>query len=299
MLKSLIKQILTILIIYTPVKTTIQKIIIKRGHHLKKKSYIFGVIENIYWQKYFCHINDPYLQRNITSKSLSNGNGIKWAKIYSKNPPSNFQELNRNKVGKMSAFKANPIHFEIYKFIKKNNYNNSKTAIIQIGSCSGSDLFFFYNYFKEIKYISTDINNEILNFQRIKINNKKFIFYKCYAEEIDKCIQKYCGNIKNIVIFSSGTLQYVNPFFLSKMRINLSKIYNKKINLFITEPIIKFNVDSFYYKSICLGHYSFSHNYSKYFNKFKLKKRLIISPYLNGNDVRHFYSHYEFFLSKI
>ena len=44
---------------------------------------------------------------------------------------------------------------------------------------------------------------------------------------------------------------------------------------------------------------SFSHDYSKYFNKFKLKKRFIISPYLNENSVKHFYSHYECFLSKI
>ena len=81
MLKSLVKQILTILIIYTPVKSTIKKIIIKRGHHSKKSSYIFSVIENIFWNEYFCQINDPYLQRNITSKSLLNGNGIKWAEI--------------------------------------------------------------------------------------------------------------------------------------------------------------------------------------------------------------------------
>ena len=63
---------------------------------------------------------------------------------------------------------------EIYNFIKKNELNNSKTSLIQIGSCFWIR---FFSYFKKIKYISTDINNEIINFQRkISKRKKNFIF---------------------------------------------------------------------------------------------------------------------------
>lgn len=301
MLKRLIKKIVTFLIIYTPAKEIISKIIIKRGYHLKKPIYFFKVLENIFWEKYFCKIKNPYIQREITNKSLLNGNGEKWAKIYFDKAPKNFNELKKIKVGKISGIDASPIYREIYNFIKKNELNNSKTSLIQIGSCSGSDLLFFENYFKKIKYISTDINNEIINFQKKNIKKKKILYFKCYADEINKCIEKHCQDSKNLIIFSIGSLQYVNPFFLKKMHSNLTKKFNKKINLFINEPILNFKNKDSTNESLCKGSFSFSHNYDGYFKKFKLKKKLIISPYSDSenNYIKHYYSNYEFFLSKM
>ena len=172
MLKRLLKKILTALVIYTPAKEVLSKIIVKRGYHWKKTNYFFRVIENIFWEQYFCKINNPYVQRELTNKSLLNGNGEKWAEHYFKKSAKNFKELKKIKVGKLIAFKEVPIYKEIYNFIKRGNLNNQKTSIIQIGSSSGSDLIFLNNYFKKIKYISTDINDEIINFQKkiLKIN---------------------------------------------------------------------------------------------------------------------------------
>ena len=50
MLKGLIKKIVTFLIIYTPAKEILSKIIIKRGYHQKKQIYLFKVLENIFWE---------------------------------------------------------------------------------------------------------------------------------------------------------------------------------------------------------------------------------------------------------
>ena len=270
MLQRLIKKILILLIIYTPVKEILLKIIIKRGYHWEKTNYFFKVLENIFWEQYFCKIKNPYFQRELTSKSLLNGNGEKWAKKYFKKSPKNLKELKKKRVGNLSALKAIPIHQEIYNFIKKENLNNSKTSIIQIGSSSGSDLIFLNNYFKKTRYISTDINDEIINFQK-NIKNK-FLYFKCYADEINNCIKKYCRDSNNLIIFTNGSLQYVNAFFLKKMHLNLTKNYNKKINFFINEPILSSRYINVSYKSMCKGGFSFSHNYDKYFNKFRLKK---------------------------
>ena len=57
---------------------------------------------------------------------------------------------------------------------------------------------FFYKLFPNINYISTDINDEILNFQKAKYNYKNFNFYKCHAEDIDKCFEKTHYGYKRI-----------------------------------------------------------------------------------------------------
>ena len=84
------------------------------------------------------------------------------------------------------------------------------------------------------------------------------------------------------------------------MHLNLTKNI-KKINLFINEPILNFKNKDFTNKSLSKGNFSFSHNYDNYFKKIKLKKKLIISPYSvsENNYIKHYYSNYEFFLSKI
>ena len=65
MLQRLIKKILILLIIYTPVKEILLKIIIKRGYHWEKLIISLKFLENIFWEQYFCKIKNPYFQRRI------------------------------------------------------------------------------------------------------------------------------------------------------------------------------------------------------------------------------------------
>ena len=112
-----------------------------------------------------------------------------------------------------------------------------------------------------MNYISTDVNNEILDFQKEKYNYSNLKYFKCYAEDIDKCIDYFKISDKNIILFSVGTLQYVNSFFLKEL---FSKIKNyKNLNLFISEPVsLKFigNSDLISYHR---GNTSYSHPYNR------------------------------------
>ena len=99
-------------------------------------------------------------------------------------------------------------------FIKSNNLiDDQDTYIIQLGSSSGRVIEFFLKTFPKLNYISTDINDEILDFQKEKYNYSNLKYFKCYAEDIDECINNFNISDKNIILFSCGTLQYVNPFF--------------------------------------------------------------------------------------
>jgi len=194
----------------------------------------------------------------------------------------------------MSLEDSSLIYRRIIDFIKINNLEkNEDVYILQIGSCSGRELEFFYNIFPELNFISTDINDEILDFQKEKYRYKNFNFYKCYAENISKCIVD--NNIQNkiIIIFSSGSLQYVNPNFLIDFFNELKKF--KNMNFFLNEPISLSFIKNgnAIYKS--RGNISFSYRYDQYCKDFKIIEKIILTPYAKDNilhkDTGHYFLH--------
>ena len=188
----------------------------------------------------------------------------------------------------MSSSNAPPIFEKMINFIKSNNiYENENTYIIQLGSSSGKDLEFFLKIFPKLNYISTDVNDEIIDFQKERYNYSNLKYFKCYAEDIDKCINYFNISDKNIILFSVGSLQYVNPFFLEEFFLKIKQF--KKINLFINDPIklsfIEKNKDII---SDYRWNSSFSHRYDEYARKFgsKIIESKIIRPFLK-EDKRH------------
>ena len=152
-------------------------------------------------------------------------------------------ELVFEKDFEMSLNDANPMFVKIINFIRSNNLSDDEnTYIIQLGSSSGRDLEFFLKIFPKLNYISTDVKDEILDFQREKYSYSNLKYFKCYAEDIDECINHFKVSDKNIILFSSGSLQYVNPFFLEEF---FSILRNYKIlNLFISEPVSLLFIDN-------------------------------------------------------
>ena len=175
---------------------------------------------------------------------------------------------------------ASPMFERIINYIKSNNLSDDKnTYIIQLGSSSGRDLEFFFKIFPKLNYISTDVNNEILDFQKEKYNYSNLKYFKCYAEDINECVNHFNISDKNIILFSIGSLQYVNPFFLEEF---FSKIKNyKNLNLFILDPVSLLFIDNFSLISDNRDHISFSHRYDEYAKKlfFNIIENKVIRPY--------------------
>ena len=145
---------------------------------------------------------------------------------------------------------------------------------------------FFLKIFPKLNYISTDVNDEILDFQKEKYSYTNFKYFKCYAEDIDECINHFKISEKNIIIFSSGSLQYVNPFFLEEF---FQKIKNyKNLNLFISEPVNLLFIDNNKLISDNRGNISFSHRYDKYAKNSNLNiiENQVIRPY-STDDKQH------------
>ena len=296
-MKKLIYNIIKYPLILIFIKTPLIKILQTRfAHHrsLKKRGLIMFTLDTLFEREYLLKIKNNEKFRRVLNTTVTKGEGKKWAEHYYNNPAKNLEALKIKRAGLISDSEANPIFEKIVNFVKINKLeNNSDLYIIQLGSSSGRDLEFFFNYFPKLNFISTDINDEILNFQKEKYKYPNFFFYKCHTEDIDKCINHFQIQGKNIILFSVGSLQYVAPFFLKEFFSKIKKI--KKINLFINDPVnlpfIDFGKDLSKYRGKC----SFSHRYKNYAEELKFIEEKIIRPYAsddpNHKNTGHYYLH--------
>ena len=283
---NIIKYPLILIFIKTPF-INILKRRFKNHRSLKKRNIIWFVLDTLFQREYFNKLKNKEEIRELTNSTLIYGEGKKWAEYYYNKHFQTLDELKKRRIGIMSSNDASPMFERIINYIKLNNLSDDKnTYIIQLGSSSGRDLEFFLKIFPKLNYISTDVNDEILNFQKEKYSYPNFKYFKCYAEDIDKCINNFKISNKNIILFSSGSLQYVNPFFLEEF---FSKIKNyKNLNLFISEPVSLLFIDNNKLISDNRSNISFSHRYDEYAKNSNLSiiQNQVIRPY-STDDKQH------------
>ena len=280
---NIIKYPLILILIRTPL-INILKNRFKYQNSLSYKSKIWLYLDIFFQREYFIKLKDKKKIRELTDLVLSGKEGKKWAQYYYEKHFKSLDELKKKKIGNIYANEALPIFEKMIKFIRSNNLSEDKnTHIIQLGSSSGRDLEFFLNIFPKLNYISTDVNEEILDFQKEKYNYLNIRYFKCYAEDINKCIEFFDLFDKNIIFFSNSSLQYVNPFFLKEFFENLKNY--KKFNLFLNEPVNLSFISDSKLISEYRGNISFSHKYDEYANNSNLKviEKEKIKPYPKGD----------------
>ena len=283
---NIIKYPLILIFIKTPF-INILKRRFKLIHFPKKRNIIWFVLDTLFQREYFNKLKNKEEIRELTNSTLIDGEGKKWAEYYYNKHFQTLDELKKRRTGTMSQNDASPMFERMINYIKSNNLSDDKnTYIIQLGSSSGRDLEFFLKIFPKLNYISTDVNDEILNFQKEKYSYPNLKYFKCYAEDIDEDINHFKISDKNIILFSSGSLQYVNPFFLEEF---FSKIKNyKNLNLFISEPVSLLFIDNNKLISDYRGNTSFSHRYDEYAKNSNLSiiENQVIRPY-SADDKQH------------
>lgn len=228
-----IKKIIRIIIIYLIVKTKIilifeRRIFKYRSLKYQKKSFIpylkynrfdYHLSTTFYFKEYYSNLKNPKKQRAISFKTLSNGEGLYWAKHYY-----------HGSYGKILRANRSTIYRETENLINNKKLNNNNNYFINLGSSSGLDLKFFKNKFKNINYLSTDINKEIIDFQK-EVTFKSQQNIKYFIGSSEKVIEHLMEDDiklidKNFIIFCVGTLQYEIPFYFRLLFTKLKLLNN-------------------------------------------------------------------------
>lgn len=277
-LYNIVKYPLTLVIIKTPLRNFLERrFYTHRFNHVKNP--IMRLLDKVYQNEYFKKL-EPFKLREVAEKTISDSEGVKWAEHYYDQSFDTIEELKSRRFSEELSYDQGTLIFsKTIDFLKKKNLstNIANLNFIQIGSSSGRNILFFKKIFPEINYISTDINKAILDYQKNKYSKYAFKYYKCRAEDVLDAIEFYEIKKEKIVLFSLGSLQYVNPYFLQIFFLKLKSLAN--FDLFICEPISMSSLKDKRNKSTYRQDITFSHNYSLYFSKddFEIIEKKIIS----------------------
>ncbi len=212
--------------IKTPIINTVKKNKIVNHYHKKNYSFFTRIILRIFWG-YYAEITDEKISRSIffdvcLKDQIDSNEYVEF--YYQQN--NLFKIYDKNWFISNLPFKeANPIFDKTIEFIKRQKFDPKNIYLIQIGSCSGRDIEFLKFNCPQINYISTDISDTILNFQKNKYNDNDIKYFKCYADKIDECISFYKIQDKKIIIFAHGSIHLIPPFGVRSFFDKISK-YN-------------------------------------------------------------------------
>jgi len=246
--------------------------------------FLFNSLFN-FWIKFeYLREKNPDKREKLKGICMGGNSGREWARIYDSRP----LDFN-SRIGHLNFREAYPIFDELEGICR----NSKDLFIVQIGSSSGREIAYFVNRYPEHKYIGTDIYQEVVDYSSHSHKLENLSFKKLSAKDISRLLPKD----KNIVIFSSGSLQYVQPEHI-EIFFNSISDYPAKILLLEPGNDSQDNPEKIE-GSLWRTNFSYTHNYRYYGEKAKIKtiKCKIIKPYSPGdkgfsihkNTIHYFY----------
>ncbi len=248
-----------------------------------KKSFLSRFINIIFFKEYYHRSLTDRMR--ILSKLMGEDEGAKWALHYDENrkqyPPKD------EKIGKLPWKQAVLGFDQISNLLAEDSKN---FCFIQLGASSGKEISYFALQFPDAEFIYTDIFEKTKRFAKSKLNLPNIKYVTCSSESIPALAE--VNKKDKILIYSSGSAQYVFPEYLDKTFKLLKNIENKHIYIIFDEPGTDFFVNPKKLKgSYPRGNFSYTHNYKYYAeeNGFETIEWNLIKPfegkplvYLNG-----------------
>jgi len=197
------------------------------------------------------------------------------------------------KVGHLTYDDARPMLSKLDKMLSS---ITKSLVLVQIGSSSGREIAWLAERNPMHRYIGTDIYPEVLAYSSERHNLPNLSFERCSAKEISNLLNRYKD--KGIIVFSSGSLQYVQPEHLEMFFYSISRIPNSEIILLEPASDSEGNPEELK-GSLWRANFSYTHNYRFYAEKAGLITQTceIIRPYVpyehfpawRRNTVHYFY----------
>ena len=180
---------------------------------------------------------------------------------------------------------------DLNQILKENNY---EYTVIQIGSSSGREVALLAKNHIRHQFIGTDIYPEVIVYSSNIHRLPNLSFTLCGAKEIKLLLEKMSKS-KRFIIFSSGSLQYVQP---DHMKIFFSSLKQYEVQIVLLEPVSYRNFDPQRINgSRWRDNFSYTHNYRYYAEEsdFLSIKSSIIKPYTMNDPIHAFTGHYYYY----
>ena len=262
--------------------------LISTWHNAKGMSkldrFLYPVIHFSWLNYIYLREQDSDKREALKSIAMGGESGKNWAQMY------NETKLDlSSKVGNMKFKEASPLFVDISEYLSKPS--EKKRVVVQIGSSSGKEIAYFSNLFPKIKFIGTDIYDSVVEFSQQQHLFENLSFEKCSAQNLFSLLTTYKKN--ELIVYSSNSLQYVQPEHMDFFFKTLAEFSNFKI--FLLEPgNSSIKKPDEIHGSLWRGNFSYTHDYKYYAEMAGLKtiKSQIITPYSPEDSVHSSTCHY-------
>ena len=173
---------------------------------------LFRILMKVWIEFVYLRESDPDKREKLKLLGQGGESGAKWAEYYMKATPPLEEAKN---------FK------HCYQFISEIETllsSDNVFSVVQIGSSSGKEISYFANLFPQMVFFGTDINESALDYAKEICQLENVHFELCSAKNILSVLEK-CPN-KNLILFSSQSLEYVQPEHLDEMFASISGVKN-------------------------------------------------------------------------
>jgi hypothetical protein len=235
----------------------------------------------------FVDLYFPQLDRSkrwLIQKELMGGeSGASWAEYYDRDSHLFPPKPGGVTIGRLDWHDANKWFHWVSDFI--NEHRDKELKVIQIGASSGREIAYFANKFPDVSFVGTEISSHNVEFCKKRWSFSNLEFEECdFNRTLDLCSG---GN--RVLLFSSGSLQYVFPEdlgdFLEKVR-----GYHGEISLILGEPVTikanSINGSEKNYKT--RGNFSYSHDYPNVLkSEFSVVRNYELAKPFEDNDQVH------------
>ena len=234
----------------------------------KIDSFLFRIFFAVWMRFEYLKENDPDKRETLKSICMGGECGKNWAEYYQTqlitSSSGGMIDLN-TKIGHMTLQEAVPLFGEVSSILEN---ADSNYLVIHIGSSSGKEIAYFAKTFPQHEFVGTDIYDEVVEYASDYHNYSNLSFVKCSAKEIGNIFNILDIDIKNkpVLIYASGSLQYVQPEHLTIFFNSLGKFANLKILLNEPGNESKGKPDKIK-TNIFRGNFSYTHDYKWYAEK--------------------------------
>ena len=231
--------------------------------------FLFPAVMAAWAQCEYLKLDDPDEREKLKSSLMGGDNAAAWAQHYEDQPIDLEQ-----RVGRLSYREACPLLPSLDSLLCE---RDEPHLVIQAGSSSGREISWLATRQIQHQYIGIDPYPEPIQLARQNHQLSNLSFLPIPAQAIPELIGNHS---RSVIVFSSGSLQYVQPEHIQKLFIELGR--RRKVELWLLEP-----ADASAENPLAVpgsrwrGNFSFTHNYRYYAERagWRTIRCEIIQPY--------------------
>ena len=247
-------------------------------------NFVYGAVFSAWLRYEYYPEPDPEVREGKKELCMGGRSGVAWAQTY------NSRQLDFSaRVGNMPILEANPVYSTLESVLGANI--NHPDCVVQIGSSSGREVAWLAENFPEVLCIGTDVFPEVIEYARRFHSAKNLEFRVLATKDIGALLEGL--DRKNVVVFSSGSLQYVQPEHVETFFGTLSQVPGTQ--MILVEPASMVPRDPRdLEESMPRGNFSYTHNYQAIAerNSCVTLECKIIRPYGASDPVHASTAHY-------